>query len=349
MLRFRLFRPKRHLIRRIAAALLVAAAMPALAMQPHIRTHSIFVKPGQRIEGIAFPSGTQVVIIDGSGQVSSVLLRTDFRLDGYLLRKGSVLGLQPGEHLGDLFTVNGQVIKSIRFGAGAQIDFDRKVRIDSAHIGHDTRIGRYVYAGNSWVSFYPSNRVKEGELAHATVMGGLHLAPGAVTFYPSGHLASTRLAANSNWHDLVLAGGADSSRIEFWADGKLKQADLAEAATISGVHCQPGTFALFASGHVDGCTGQPEALRIAYTCSNASTLYVSYDIGQRAVIDYPALRHRMDFNSSPHGERYIDDELEWRPPPGEDESQIGTLLERKAGDTGNLIATCRIASGHGHW
>jgi len=325
----------------LAALLGSAFAVSAAATSIVVPMHPIVVAPGQRLDGIAFPPGTKALIVDATGQVSSVELQQDFSLGGHQLKKGSSLMLSGG-HLSELFTVRGQVIAGIRFDDGAQVAFDAHGRISEAHVDHDTPIGRYVYAGNSWISFHPSGHVAKGELAHAMVNEGLHIAPGEIEFHPSGKLASVRLQAGSTWHGLTL----QESVARFRADGSLEFGMLAEPATIDGIACERGGFGLFTTGHLAFCEGMPAPERLAYACADGKTLYTEVQAGRSMTFAQPGMTHRLGRMPSRDGERYADETYEWQP-PGHGGNPPGILRERASGAT--VYAGCRIGPGGGHW
>jgi membrane-bound inhibitor of C-type lysozyme len=325
----------------LAAALLGALFVtPAAATSIVVPMHPVVVAPGQRLDGLAFPPGTRAWILDATGEVSSIELRQDFTLGRHRLKKGSRLRLDE-RRLRELETVRGQVVDGIRFDAGAQVAFDTHGRITEAHIDHDTPIDRYVFAGNSWISFHPSGRVAQGELARAAVRDGLRIAPGEITFHPSGRLASAVLQAGSTWHGLALQRGV----ARFRADGSLAHALLAGPATIDGVACERGEFGLFASGHLAFCRGMPDPARIAYACADGKTLYTQIWDGRSVAFDMPGTQHRLGRVASHGGERYADDAYEWQP-PGDGDS-TGTLRERAGGKV--VFAGCRIGPGGGRW
>lgn len=324
----------------LAALLSVFAAVPAAATRPFVPMHRIVVAPGQRLDGIAFPAGTLAWIIDATGEVSNVELRQDFGLGRFRLKKGSTLYLHDGRVV-ELFTARGQVLDGIRFDAGAQVALDAHARITDAHIDHDTAIGRYIYAGNTWISFHPSGRVAKGELSRTAVSDGLRIAAGETTFHPSGKLAEAQLEAGSTWQGWTLQKGV----ARFRADGSLERAALAEPATIDGIACERGEFALFANGRLDICRGMPEPARIAYLCADGKTLYTQIWGGRSVAFDMPGTQHRLGRVASRSGERYADDTYEWQP-PGDGDS-TGTLRERAVGKI--VFGDCRIGPGGGHW
>lgn len=324
----------------LAALLGAAAAVPAAATSIVVPMHAIVVAPGQQLDGIAFPAGTRAWILDATGEVAHVELRQDFSFGRRRLKKGSDLRLDKGR-LVELVTVRGQAVDGIRFDAGAQVVFDAHGRIAEAHIDHDTPIGRYVFAGNTWISFHPSGRVAKGELARAAVSDGLRIAAGEIAFHPSGKLADARLETGSTWRGLVLQEGT----ARFRANGSLEHATLHEPATIDGIGCERGEFALFANGRLDLCRGMPEPARIAYACADAKTLYTQTWAGRSVAFDVPGSQHRLGRVASRGGERYADDTYEWQPPG--DADSTGTLRERAGGKI--AFGDCRIGPGGGRW
>jgi membrane-bound inhibitor of C-type lysozyme len=324
----------------LAALLGAALAVPAAATSIVVPMHLIVVAPGQRLDGIAFPAGTRAWILDATGEVAHAELRQDFRFGGYRLKKGSDLGLYKGR-LVNLTTARGQVINGIRFDAGAQMGFDERGRLTSASLEHDTPIGRYVFARDTWLEFHPSGRVASGALARPAFSDGLRIAAGEIAFHPSGRLADARLETGSIWHGLALQEGA----AHFRADGSLERAILAEPATIDGIACERGELALFANGRLDLCRGMPDPARIAYACADGKTLYTQTWAGRSVAFDVPGSQHRLGRVASRGGERYADDTYEWQP-PGDGDS-TGTLRERAGGKI--AFGDCRIGPGGGHW
>lgn len=293
----------------IATLLAMGWVLACHATTPVLRTHTRTIQPGQLVEGVAFPAGSLVEVVDGTGQVLNVTLGDDAQLQGHWLKKGTQIYLRPAGKLGSVFTVAGQSVEGIAFGEGAQIGFDSQGRIDMAHIEHETRIGKGTYAANQWVNFYPNGRVMDGELARPLDYGPLHAAPGLVAF---------------------------------WPNGRFKQALLAQPATINGIECKAGAISLFASGHIDVCASDHAFEHKIYTCTDGLTLDAFYFADQNVRIDYRGRSYRMDrLPSNGRRTRYADASAEWRPPVGDADDSTGDLVERLPGQRWPQKTECR--------
>lgn len=353
----------------LIAVVLLMLQQQALATRPLIKSHMITTKPGQRIDGVVFPAGTRVELRDGSNQVLLIQLNRDFRFDGHLLRKGASFDLQGNKHISTLMTSAGQRIDGMQFGAGAQLTFGAKGGLANAHIDHATRVGHFTYAENSWIAFGPGNHVSTGTLAEDQQYKGLKLAAGDIAFYSSGRIKHALLGDDSVWQGLHLRGRKGKARLSrkafphgepywhaydapvaFWPNGHLKQAELSEPSVVGGVHCAANNdIALFASGRLAGCEGESKPARIAYICSDGQWLYTFYYGTYRMRIDDPWGRNLENVAAPGQPPRYVGAGTEWRPPPADDETARGTLIEPVAGQAAPVTTTCVIGPDHGYW
>lgn len=253
-----------RLAARWAAAVLLSCALPATATRPVFPGHMKRLKSAQSVMGVRFPAGTEVQVLNSTGEATgTVILHQGRKVDGYWLKSGTQLmvfaakGAPP--HLAWFFSEPGQRFQGIDLPTGTQVDFDAQGRLAnmSSNEGSPIVIRGMLFAGNRWIEFHPNGRVRHGELLKGFVADGLRVQPGPIEFHPNGRISRAWIGAGSMYRTLELAP-ADRSfgfDVEFWPDGGLKQAVLADVTVVNGKACPVGHVSFRQDGTLDECDG----------------------------------------------------------------------------------------------
>lgn len=246
------------------ATVLLSCALPATATRLVFPGHMKRLKSEQSVMGFRFPAGTEVEVLNSTGEATGkAILHRGCKVDGYWLKSGTQLmvsaakGARP--HLDWFDSEPGQRFHGIALPAGTQVDFDAQGRLAnmSSNEGPPIAIRGMLFAGNRWIEFHPNGGVKRGELLKGVAVGGLHVQPGPIEFHPNGRISRAWIGAGSTYRTLKLAP-ADRSfgfDVEFWPDGGLKQAVLAEATSVDGKACPAGHVSFRRDGTLDECDG----------------------------------------------------------------------------------------------
>ena len=247
-------------------AVLFFCAPVATATKIVFPGHMKTLASAQTVQGFRFPTGTEVQVLDSDGEATGVVvLHEDYEVDGVWLKSGtsvtvgSVGGKPP--HLSEFSSVPGQRFRGIHLPAETQVDFDAQGRLSqmSSNGGDPIRIRGKVFAGNTWIEFHPSGGIKRGELARGFEANGLHVSPGPIEFHADGRIKQAFIAAGSVDRDIRLAPSNRSYGfdVEYWPNGHLKQAMLADKTVLDGKTCPPGHIAFKQDGSLDECDGSP--------------------------------------------------------------------------------------------
>lgn len=246
------------------ASVLLFCAWPAKATSIVFPGHWKTLRSAQSVMGFRFPAGTEVQVLNDTGATTGdVVLHRDFTVGGHRLNSGTHLMVAGGKgmppHLAWFFAMPGQRLRGIDLPAGTQVDFDARGRLAdmSSNEGAPIAIGGLLFAGNSWIEFHPNGRVRHGELLKGFVAGGLRVQPGPIEFFASGRISRAWIGAGSVYRTLKLAP-ADRSfgfDVEFWPDGSLKQAVLADVTAVDGKTCPAGHVSFRQGGTLDECDG----------------------------------------------------------------------------------------------
>ena len=224
-----------RLAARWAAAVLLSCALPATATRPVFPGHMKRLKSAQSVMGVRFPAGTEVQVLNSTGEATgTVILHQGRKVDGYWLKSGTQLmvfaakGAPP--HLAWFFSEPGQRFQGIDLPTGTQVDFDAQGRLAnmSSNEGSPIVIRGMLFAGNRWIEFHPNGRVSRAWIGAGSMYRTLELAPADRSF------------------------GFD---VEFWPDGGLKQAVLADVTVVNGKACPVGHVSFRQDGTLDECDG----------------------------------------------------------------------------------------------
>lgn len=245
-------------------AVLCFCAPVARATQIVFPGHMKTLTSAQTVQGFRFPAGTEVQVLNSNGEATGVVvLHEDHEVDDVWLKRGtyvtvgSVGGKPP--HLSEFSSVPGQRFRGIHLPAETQVDFDVQGRLSEmiSVRGDPIRIRGKVFAGNTWIEFHPSGGIRRGELAKGFEASGLHVSPGPIEFQADGRIKQAFIAAGSVDRKVRLAPSNRSYGfdVEYWPNGHLKQAMLADKIVLDGKTCPPGHIAFKQDGSLDECDG----------------------------------------------------------------------------------------------
>jgi len=236
--------------------MIFALSSPHAQARRTIETHEVIVKKGDVFEGIKYPPGTRVDIEDRTNSVGYVFLSRDFKMNGHVIMKGTQLDVQNGK-LSCYWSKEGQKVNKITLHKDAQVCFRRDGTLEMIHLDSANKIQGYSFARNTWVHFHPTGKVERGEIGKMATIEGIRLrVKGEISFFPSGKKECVPVSEGSKLGGYPLApipSWGYSCDAEFWPNGKLKKAVLAETTRIEGKVCGPGEFAFVESGQLSYC------------------------------------------------------------------------------------------------
>lgn len=98
---------------KIIICLLVS--LTAWADRVRVETFEVLVKKGEVYQGVSFPEGTRLTLIQQNRAVAGAILSQDFKLSGYLLKKGTSLQIWDDGSLFEFEPLAGQSIGDMTF------------------------------------------------------------------------------------------------------------------------------------------------------------------------------------------------------------------------------------------
>lgn len=222
--------------------------------------HFEVLKSTRTIEGLRFPAGTEVEVLNaGNTATGVVVLKRKLRVDGHWLQPGTRLSIGASKggvaHLLSFDSEPGQRINGIRLPAGSFVEFDAQGRLASINEYGGTvsnekatiRVQGLAFLSSAGIAFHPNGRVKSGTLTQTFTAPGLSVGPASVTFDPNGHIASARDGGDTSVH----ARGVEYSGsypVEFYPDGQVKSGQAMQDFVAGGLRAHRGISAFYPNG-----------------------------------------------------------------------------------------------------
>jgi hypothetical protein len=239
----------------------------AMACAPHAAAcsmvfpgHFEVLKSARTIEGLRFPAGTEVEVLNaGNTATGVVVLKRKLRVDGHWLQPGTRLSIGASKggaaHLLSFGSEPGQRINGIRLPAGSFVEFDAQGRLASINKYGGTvsdekatiRVQGLAFLSSAGIAFYPNGRVKSGTLTQTFTAPGLSVGPASVTFYPNGHIASARYGGDTSVHVRGVEYSG-SYPAEFYPDGQVKSGQAMQDFVAGGLRAHRGISAFYPNG-----------------------------------------------------------------------------------------------------
>ncbi len=232
----------------LLALILFSVPKPIFASRAIIKTHEVLVKKGEIHQGIQFPEGTRLNIVDDTNAVISGVLSQDFQMSGYLIKSGTEFQIWDNGKLSEIVTQAGQRLSYLSFDKGeARISFSKDSKIEEVYLTRPKKIGEYSFSEIGPISFFPDGRVSKGTLSQDQLLEGLNLkAKSEIQFYPSGRIKQAMLGKDSQFSGMSLKAGLT----EFWSSGSVKTASLASHAKVREFICGVGPISFYESGRL---------------------------------------------------------------------------------------------------
>lgn len=256
---------KKKAILYAAVALLLLLDSPVHARR-QMETKEVIVKAGDVYQEISFPEGTELTLGVVSNYVVRVVLSADFEMNGHLILKGTMLGIK-GKNLFEIWPEEGQKINDMEFKENeAHIRFREDGSVENIHLEKEKEIQKIRWGENNWLEFYPNGKVSEGILADDQSFKGLNMKGRTeLSFYSDGQIKGAKIASTSNWQNYVIKGedkfsSVDTSDVDFWPNGKIKNALLAQELKEGTYYCGNGAISFYESGKLESCVLSREVL-----------------------------------------------------------------------------------------
>jgi len=221
-------------------------------------SHMQILTAGQSIGGVEFPSGTEVEILDGSNRPSGyVILHSDFLFNKIILKNGTRLWISgPKIHLLSFTSMPHQKIYGIPLPSGSKVNLYDNGNIREIYANRPIAIRGITYAKWRWIRFYKNGHIQDGKLAKNTIFSELHARPGPVEFYENGKLKEADIISGSFYRGLKLASDTNATNgpdVTLWNNGNLKSGILYTTTTLDGKKCAPGNVAFSKTGTLESC------------------------------------------------------------------------------------------------
>lgn len=172
-------------------------------------------------------------------------------------------------------------IQGIALPSGTRIEYTESGRINYAILEKPAAVQDLPCQG--WMFFYESGKIRDAELSRDVSLQGIKLGKGSrVYLYESGKLRSGTLAEGKTIGGVKVAEGA---RVFLFETGKLVNIYLTKAQEIQGVLCAPGPVDFYADGRLRSATlaEAAEIGRIRYPAGSVIDLYPSGRVNRAAL------------------------------------------------------------------
>jgi hypothetical protein len=230
----------RPLLITIALLALASTTSVSIATSVVAPLHDVIVAEDDEFDGVRFPTGSIASVQDSDGSLSSIILAADFMIGTYTILKGTDLRWAGRDGIGFCFgSRENQTLGEINLAKDSWVCLDPAGLLIQIYLKGAIVFEDVPLAAETLVKFHSNGKVKSGVLSMNVEIQAVQLPIGSeVSFFDTGVLECASLTQTAVLDGLRFMHWSGSGcDLDFWPNGKLKRAALAETTTIGAVTC----------------------------------------------------------------------------------------------------------------